>query len=288
MASLDKIIYVLMSSQIDSSSVHQDEVAKANQRFYDQIAKIYNKVDRRRGDHIDHSWVDRVINNMLSTLESTKVGTGELSFMDAASGSGFLAQRARIFFPRITLLDISRNMLKEIDLPRALKVCSDACFIPAKESSFDVIGGIATLHHLKSPKKFFQESYRILRPGGIIYTDHDIESQFVNNFRPILWFYRKLFDHGKNYLKHCPESSEKDYLLSEYHGKEGLSGPKLAEQLSEIGFQIREVVYHWEGMGLAAGFLQRLGLSGIFKRRGLAPVVRLIAVKPRGGSSLKI
>ncbi|SVE08914.1 uncharacterized protein METZ01_LOCUS461768, partial [marine metagenome] len=49
-----------MSSQIDSSSVHQDEVAKANQRFYDQIAKIYNKVDRRRGDHIDHSWVDRV------------------------------------------------------------------------------------------------------------------------------------------------------------------------------------------------------------------------------------
>ena len=84
-------------------------------------------------------------------------------------------------------------------------------------------------------------------------------------------------------MNHCPESSEKDYLLSEYHGKEGLSGPKLAEQLSEIGFQIREVVYHWEGMGLAAGFLQRFGLSGIFKRRGLAPVVRLIAVKPRGG-----
>ncbi|SVA96445.1 uncharacterized protein METZ01_LOCUS149299, partial [marine metagenome] len=28
----------------------------------------------------------------------------------------------------------------------------------------------------------------------------------------------------------------------------------------------------WEGMGLAAGFLQRFGLSGIFKRRGLAPV----------------
>ena len=111
-----------MSSQIDSSSVHQDEVAKANQRFYDQIAKIYNKVDRRRGDHIDHSWVDRVFNNMLSTLESTKVATGELSFMDAASGSGFLAQRARIFFPRMTLLDISQNMLKEIDLPRALKV----------------------------------------------------------------------------------------------------------------------------------------------------------------------
>ena len=278
MAPMDKITSLFMDSQIDTSSVYQDDVAKANQRFYDQIAGIYDEVDRRRGDHIDHNWVDGVFNNILEILESSKEES-ELSFLDAASGSGFLAQRARKFFPRMTLLDISRNMLKRIDLPGALKVCSDTCFIPAKESSFDVIGGFATLHHLKSPKKFFQESYRVLRPGGIIYTDHDIESQFVKNFRPMLWLYRKFFDHGKDYLKQCPESSELDYLLSEYHGKEGLSGPKLAEQLSEAGFQIREIVYHWEGMGPAASFLEKLGFSGILKRRGLAPVIRLIAVK---------
>ena len=278
MAPMDKITSLFMDSQIDTSSVYQDDVAKANQRFYDQIAGIYDEVDRRRGDHIDHNWVDGVFNNILEILESSKEES-ELSFLDAASGSGFLAQRARKFFPRMTLLDISRNMLKRIDLPGALKVCSDTCFIPAKESSFDVIGGFATLHHLKSPKKFFQESYRVLRPGGIIYTDHDIESQFVKNFRPMLWLYRKFFDHGKDYLKQCPESSELDYLLSEYHGEEGLSGPKLAEQLSEVGFQIREIAYHWEGMGPAASFLEKLGFSGILKRRGLAPVIRLIAVK---------
>ena len=280
MATMDKITSLFMDSQIDTSSVYQDDVAKANQRFYDQIAGIYDEVDRRRGDHIDHNWVDGVFNNLLEILVSSKEEVSELSFLDAASGSGFLAQRARKFFPRMTLLDISRNMLKRIDLPGALKVCSDTCFIPAKESSFDVIGGFATLHHLKSPKKFFQESYRVLRPGGIIYTDHDIESQFVKNFRPMLWLYRKFFDHGKDYLKQCPESSELDYLLSEYHGEEGLSGPKLAEQLSEVGFQIREIAYHWEGMGPAASFLEKLGFSGILKRRGLAPVIRLIAVKP--------
>ena len=280
MATMDKITSLFMDSQIDTSSVYQDDVAKANQRFYDQIAGIYDEVDRRRGDHIDHNWVDGVFNNLLEILVSSKEEVSELSFLDAASGSGFLAQRARKFFPRITLLDISRNMLKRIDLPETLKVCSDTCFIPAKESSFDVIGGFATLHHLKSPKKFFQESYRVLRPGGIIYTDHDIESQFVKNFRPMLWLYRKFFDHGKDYLKQCPESSELDYLLSEYHGEEGLSGPKLAEQLSEVGFQIREIAYHWEGMGPAASFLEKLGFSGILKRRGLAPVIRLIAVKP--------
>ncbi len=54
-----------MDSQIDTSSVYQDDVAKANQRFYDQIAGIYDEVDRRRGDHIDHNWVDGVFNNIL-------------------------------------------------------------------------------------------------------------------------------------------------------------------------------------------------------------------------------
>ena len=121
-----------MDSQIDTSSVYQDDVAKANQRFYDQIAGIYDEVDRRRGDHIDHNWVDGVFSNILELLVSSKEGVSELSFLDAASGSGFLAQRARKFFPRITLLDISRNMLKRIDLPATLKLCSDTCFIPAK------------------------------------------------------------------------------------------------------------------------------------------------------------
>jgi len=83
----------------------------------------------------------------------------------------------------------------------------------------------------------------------------------VNNFRPLLWFYRKLFDHEKDYLAHCPESNERDYLLSEFHGENGLSGPKLAKELSDIGFLVKQVVYHWEGMGPAANFLKRLGLS---------------------------
>ena len=45
-------------------------------------------------------------------------------------------------------------------------------------------------------------------------------------------------------------------------------------------FLVKQVVYHWEGMDPAANFLKRLDLSKAFKRRGLAPIIRLIAVKP--------
>ena len=72
MAPMDKITSLFMDSKIDTSSVYQDDVAKANQRFYDQVAGIYDEVDRRRGDHIDHNWVDGVFNNILEILESSK------------------------------------------------------------------------------------------------------------------------------------------------------------------------------------------------------------------------
>ena len=152
-----------MNSKINSNSVFQDEVSRANQRFYDQIAKKYDEVDRRRGDHIDHTWVDEVFTNIVFILKPSMLRANKPSFMDAASGSGFLAQLAQKFFHKMTLLDISRNMLRRTEVPGTLKVCSDACFILVNESSFDFIGGFATLHHLKSPKIFFQESYIALR-----------------------------------------------------------------------------------------------------------------------------
>ena len=60
MAPMDKINPSFMDPQIDTNSVYQDDVAKANQRFYDQIAGIYDEVDRRRGGHNDHTWLDGV------------------------------------------------------------------------------------------------------------------------------------------------------------------------------------------------------------------------------------
>ena len=79
-------------------------------------------------------------------------------------------------------------------------------------------------------------------------------------------------------------------LVDEEQGKEEVSKLDMAKKggftysvlnnaFGEAGFQIREIVYHWEGMGPAASFLEKLGFSGILKRRGLAPVIRLIAVK---------
>ena len=259
-------------------SPKEDEVAAANRRFYDQIADCYDDIDSRRKGAIKHEWIGTVFDQMRSLLANTKAKDNP-AFMDAGSGSGFLAVRAYEYFKNITMVDISQKMLDRIDLPGATKICSDLNSIPVEDASYDIIGAFATLHHLKSPKIFFAEAFRVLRTGGVLYTDHDIEQTFVRNFRPLLVLYRSRFDHGKKYLDSCPSASESDYFLSEYHGDKGLSGSELTADLRAAGFEVVEMAYHWEGMGPIASILDKLGLKRLFTRRGLAPVVRILAVK---------
>jgi ubiquinone/menaquinone biosynthesis C-methylase UbiE len=256
------------------------EVTAANRRFYEQIASVYDEVDSRRGGKTEHAWLDRVLAQAAAGL-AAGMGrpTEALEFLDAGAGSGFLAQAASRYFRRITLLDISKPMLERIELPGARRVQGDCCHLPLGSRSVDFVGAFATLHHLHSPDQLFGEAFRVLRPGGLFYCDHDIEQAFVNRFRLPLKLYRALLDHGHDYLHHCPEASAEDYELSEFHGDAGLSSRTLAQQLRERGFEIVEERVHWEGMGAVARVVEVLGLARVLARPGWAPVVRIIARK---------
>lgn len=262
-------------SKIDSKAV-----AAANQRFYDQIAAVYDQVDSRRAGKIDHAWLDDVLARIVATLEcSTGRSRAELAMLDAGAGSGFLAERASRFFGNLTLLDVSQAMLDRIAIPGARKLKGDCSSIPLGDESIDFIGAFATLHHLFNPSEFFAEAYRVLRKGGVLYCDHDIEQTFVRRFRLPLRAYRALFDHGHGYLEKCPAASKQDYNLSEFHGDRGLDGAELTRSLAALGFKVTTVSYHWDGMGAPAALLKVLGLKNALSARGFAPILRLVAVK---------
>jgi len=252
--------------------MNSTEVLEANKRFYDQIASVYEQADSRRADHVDHSWIDPL-------LQSFNPAQKPLKFLDAGSGSGFLSLKAQHFFQDLTLVDISQKMLDRIPLKSASKICADCSHIPLPDQSFDVIGAFATLHHLFDPKDFFRETHRLLKPGGILYTDHDIEKHFIQHFGIPLRAYRWFFDHGPKYLKLCPEARKDDYFTSEFHGQRGLDVNVLADQLKALGFEVETKLCHWEGMGPVAKTLSQLKLQKPLTRKGFAPVLRLIARK---------
>src|SRR5690606_17009114 len=108
-------------------------------------------------------------------------------------------------FDDVVLLDISEKMLDAVDVPGARKVVGDCNFLPFGDESLAVVGAFATLHHLYDPRRFFAEAWRTLRPGGVLYTDHDITDLFVSRWRWPLRAYRAVFDHWNRYRAAYPE-----------------------------------------------------------------------------------
>lgn len=252
-----------------------NKVATANKNFYDQIASVYDQIDSRRGEN-KHEWIDQVFTHALGLLDKK---SGSPTFLDAGSGSGFLAMKAKEYFKDLVLVDISPAMLEQIPITGQRKIVADCANIPLPDASVDMIGAFATLHHLYSPRDFFKEAARLLKKGGLLYTDHDIECHFVDNFKLPLSLYRHFFDHGIDYLKVCPQAQAEDYHLSEFHGDNGLNAALLKKELEELGFSCLELTYHWQGMGLPGKVIEFSTLDSLFNRPGMAPVFRLIARK---------
>ena len=45
-----------------------------------------------------------------------------------------------------------------------------------------------------------KEIHRVLKRGGILYIDHDMNSEFAKRFRFFLWIYRKFSGRKKKYI----------------------------------------------------------------------------------------
>jgi len=262
---------------VEKNEISKEEVIQSNKNFYDLIAGVYEKVDTRRNRGLDYSWLRKINDEIFHSLKERF--SGELEFVDAGAGSGFLADQAKEYFKKISLIDLSAPMLDKINIPNAKKIVGDCTQMPLPDNSVHYIGAFATLHHLFEPRDLFTEAFRVLKNGGVFYSDHDIEESFVRHFKVPLKVFRFFNDHGPKYIAACPQSKMKDYEISEFHGGTGLSGRKLLAQLKEIGFSEINVTYHWNGGGAPEKILDFLKIKKLLSREGFAPNLRIIARK---------
>lgn len=98
---------------------------------------------------------------LLGDLKNKKV-------LDVGAGTGRLATELARRNAEVTALDISPKMLEVLrHKDRRIKtVVGSAETLPFADETFDWVVAAFLIVHLDQPKYFFEEAYRVLKPGG--------------------------------------------------------------------------------------------------------------------------
>lgn len=251
---------------------NEARVKRANRQFYDLAASVYEKADGRR-----NSRLASYLRDQISRLYFLTTGRRVL---DLGTGSGFAASVARERFPFVVGADISPRILSQAVRRNSdcVFLCADSDSLPFADNTFDCVISIAVMHHLLRFDSVLCEIHRVLKPGGVLYTDHDIERLFCRFFRIPLSIFRIFRDEEKTYRNACPELTRELYKLSEIH-RDGVDVELLQQNLMDAGFRDCRFYYHWNGLSgffdRAAAILSPRG-CGV---RGFAPSVSIWARK---------
>lgn len=123
---------------------------------YDLAASVYDKKE-----------------GYLNSFEKGKVGEilGDIAgnkVLDVGAGTGRLSVGLANAGAEVTALDVSEEMLKVLQKKnlRIKIVVGEAENLPFSDNYFDVVTAVFLIVHLKDPGRFFDEVYRVLKPGG--------------------------------------------------------------------------------------------------------------------------
>jgi len=241
------------------------QVRDANRQLYDAVAERYEEIDHRRSPRLE-AW----LRERLAELRKRAPGD---RLLDLGAGSGLVTRCAEGVFGMRVGLDVSPRILAAHRASFDLAVAGDVDSLPFADASFDAVTCFAVLHHLYAFEGLVAEVVRVLRPGGVFYSDHDMEVCFRRRFRVPLFLYRKLRNAKAKYRRASSEISSAVYDLSEWQ-EAGVDSQKLAGLFGAAGCRV-EARCHW--FGLSPLFDRLFGPQP--RRRGWAPLVSLVATK---------
>ncbi|MBK7498257.1 MAG: class I SAM-dependent methyltransferase [Ignavibacteriales bacterium] len=139
--------------------------------YFEKKAESYDKDVNRVSN------VDNIANSILSSIPFNK----NMHIMDFGSGTGLLLERVAPFVKKITAVDVSESMTKQLsekikNLDCEVEILQLDLTKTKMDMKFDGIISSMTLHHIEDTQAMFNDFYTMLNDNGIIaISDLDIE-----------------------------------------------------------------------------------------------------------------
>lgn len=203
------------------SSKISKQVEEANEEVYDTRIEDFKKNVIRKSDEFYRYEKE--------TFQILANQHGNENLLEVGCATGKILEFAKPFYKNLFGIDLSTNILKEAKKITDNVYRASAYALPFEDNYFDCATCHSTLHHLVEHYTFFREVFRVLKPGGVFYSDTDPNKAFVDRFKWWLDIRRKLKGRIFNIDKKIED-------LSDYHKETGLYPNNMAERLHDAGF----------------------------------------------------
>lgn len=107
--------------------------------------------------------------------------------LDIGCGTGFIINLVHDLFDTVHGVDITEEMMAQVDLsPGNIKLFKSAAeSTPFEDNTYDLVTAYSFLDHLVSYEPVLEETFRLLKPGGVFYSDLNPNRYFSNRMKVI-------------------------------------------------------------------------------------------------------
>ena len=226
-----------------SDHVDKRKVTNANVEYHDRIAGTYDIDNATK--HIFGKYTQARIKEIISLLHKRTAGQ---VLLDVGCGTGNVLKYAEQHYNLSIGIDVSEEMLKICHEKNFMTLKADCYQIPLASNSVDVVSSFSVLHHLYNPSDFLAEVGRVLKKGGYLYTDWDVNAHYVAKkksswlFSGLLLAREILSPKSKNLDKYKKLSNLAEYHL--FSTRMGLDPEKIKTELNRLGFEHIDIIYN--------------------------------------------
>lgn len=239
-------------------NIEKEETLKANIYVHGSLAKSgeYNKSPHFREEN------QHKVRKILLRITADIGNLSQAKAIDFGCGTGFIIHLIRDLFAEIHGVDITDEMMKQVDLSSGNIHLHNSIAekTPFKDNSFELATAYSFMDHLYNYEDFLKEAYRVLKPGGVFYSDLNPNRDFIlaiaqtkdiypdiSKISPIVSReYAGAVHNGDYYQENFGIDG---YLLDKAEpGKsvnKGFSANEVLSTAREIGFSKYQVEYEW-------------------------------------------